>query len=166
MQGAYFLDFGVMDTLVAIGKLLVALACGAVIGWEREVHEKAAGLRTHMLVSAGSCLFAIVGLEVQSAFPGDDILRVVQGIIMGMGFLAGGVIFREGASVRGLTTAAGLWVLAAVGLTVGLGSFLLAFAATLLSFITISVLARVEKKAKAHAAASHQRDDPPPAPEH
>jgi len=154
MPKTYLLNFGALDTLIALGKLLVALACGAIIGWEREIHEKAAGLRTHMLVSAGSCLFAIVGLEVQSAFPGDDVLRVVQGIIMGMGFLAGGVIFREGASVRGLTTAAGLWVLAAIGLAVGLGSFLLAFVATVLSFVTISVLAKVEKKAKSHSGGS------------
>ena len=147
----YFPDFGVLDTLIAIGKLLIALACGAVIGLEREVHEKAAGLRTHMLVSAGSCLFVIVALEVHSMFPSSDVLRVVQGLIMGMGFLAGGVIFREGASIKGLTTAAGLWVLAAIGLSVGLGNFLLAFVATLLSFITISVLAKVEKRSKPHA---------------
>jgi len=158
MEKTYFLDFGLIDTLIAVGKLLVALACGAIIGWEREIHEKAAGLRTHMLVSAGSCLFAIVALEVQASFPNDDILRVVQGIIMGMGFLAGGVIFREGASVKGLTTAAGLWVLAAIGLTVGLGSFLLAFAATALCFITISVLARVEKKAKAMMASGQDKN--------
>jgi putative Mg2+ transporter-C (MgtC) family protein len=150
MSKTYILNFGALDTLIAVGKLLVALACGAVIGWEREVHEKAAGLRTHMLVSAGSCLFGIVGLEVQSVFPGDDVLRVVQGIVMGMGFLAGGVIFREGASVRGLTTAAGLWVLAAIGLTVGLGGFLLAFVATFLSFVTISLLGKLERKARSH----------------
>ncbi|UCF78309.1 MAG: MgtC/SapB family protein [Candidatus Eiseniibacteriota bacterium] len=138
----------VADTLVALGKLLVALACGAAIGWERERHEKAAGLRTHMLVSAGACLFAIVGLRIQATSPQADLLRIVQGALMGTGFLAGGVIFREGASVRGLTTAAGLWLLAAIGLTVGLGDFLLAFAATALSFVTISLLGRVERKAK------------------
>lgn len=158
MPRMYFLDSGVMETLIAVGKLLIALACGAVIGWEREVHEKAAGLRTHMLVSAGSCLFAIVGLEVHAAFPGSDVLRVVQGLIMGMGFLAGGVIFREGASVKGLTTAAGLWVLAAIGLAVGLGNFLLAFVATLLSFITISVLAKVERRAGTHADRGQHAD--------
>lgn len=141
---------GPVDTLVAFGKLLVALACGAAIGWERQIHEKAAGLRTHMLVCTGSCLFTILSLKIQSVTPGVDFLRSVQGIIMGIGFLAGGVIFREGALVRGLTTAAGLWVLAAIGVAVGLGDFLLAFLATLLCFVTISVLGKLERKAKTH----------------
>ena len=144
----------ILDTLIALGKLLVALACGAVVGLEREVHEKAAGLRTHMLVSAGSCLFAIVGLQIQAAFPEADLLRLVQGAIMGTGFLAGGVIFREGASVRGLTTAAGLWMLAAIGLVVGLGNFLLAFAATGISFVTISLLGKIERKGRARTEKS------------
>ncbi|MFH0777674.1 MAG: MgtC/SapB family protein [Candidatus Eisenbacteria bacterium] len=155
MESSSLIQAGLGDTLLAFGKLLVALACGAAIGWEREMHDKAAGLRTHMLVSAGSCLFVIVGMRIESRFPGTDLLRIVQGAIMGMGFLAGGVIFREGASVRGLTTAAGLWMLAAIGLAVGLGDFLLAFVATLLSFVTISVLGRIERKAKVRVA----RDD-------
>ncbi len=140
---------GFADTLIALGKLLVALACGAAIGWEREVHEKAAGLRTHMLVSAGACLFAIIGLDVQEGIPSTDFSRVVQGIVMGMGFLAAGVIFREGMLVRGLTTAAGLWVIAGIGLAVGMGDFPLAFVATVLSFVTISILGKAERKAKA-----------------
>jgi putative Mg2+ transporter-C (MgtC) family protein len=142
------LGTGIEDTLVAFLKLVVALACGAAIGWERERHEKAAGLRTHMLVSGGACLFAIVAIQIHAEFPQSDMLRVVQGALMGTGFLAGGVIFREGASVRGLTTAAGLWMLAAIGLAVGLGSFLLAFVATVLSFVTISLLGKIEPKVK------------------
>ncbi|KPJ60663.1 MAG: hypothetical protein AMJ46_05215 [Latescibacteria bacterium DG_63] len=142
------LGLDVYDALIALGKLVIALVFGAAIGWERERHEKAAGLRTHMLLSGGACLFAIVGIQVQAMFPQADLLRVVQGALMGTGFLAGGVIFREGASVRGLTTAAGLWMLAAIGLAVGLGAFVLAFIATVLSFITISLLGRVESKAK------------------
>ncbi len=144
----HLIGIGIEETLIAFLKLIVALACGAAIGWERERHEKAAGLRTHMLVSGGACLFAVVAIQIQAEFPQSDMLRVVQGALMGTGFLAGGVIFREGASVRGLTTAAGLWMLAAIGLAVGLGAFLLAFAATLLSFITISLLGRLELKAK------------------
>ncbi|MBN1505104.1 MAG: MgtC/SapB family protein [Candidatus Eisenbacteria bacterium] len=142
----------VLDTLIAMGKLLIALACGAVVGWEREIHEKAAGLRTHMLVSAGACLFAMLGLEFEQTGRPGDFLRVAQGIMMGIGFLAGGVIFKEGPLVRGLTTAAGLWVIAAIGLSVGMGDFALAFVATLLCFVTISVLGRAERRAKLHQA--------------
>jgi len=140
---------GASDTIIALGKLLVALACGAAIGWEREIHEKAAGLRTHMLVSAGACLFAMLGLDVQETLPSTDFSRVVQGIVMGMGFLAGGVIFKEGALVRGLTTAAGLWVMAGIGLAVGMGDFPMAFVATVLCFVTISILGKLERKARA-----------------
>jgi putative Mg2+ transporter-C (MgtC) family protein len=139
---------GIVDTLIAVAKIVVALVFGAAIGWERERHEKAAGLRTHMLVSGGACLFAVVGIRIQAAVPDTDLLRVVQGALMGTGFLAGGVIFREGASVYGLTTAAGLWMLAAIGLAVGLGEIILALAATVLSFITISLLGRVELKTR------------------
>jgi len=148
---------GTAGTLIALGKLLFALACGAAIGWEREIHEKAAGLRTHMLVSAGACLFAILGLEFEQGGQPADFLRVAQGIMMGVGFLAGGVIFREGQLVRGLTTAAGLWVIAAIGLSVGMGDFALAFIATLLCFVTISVLGKAERKAKLHQAGGREQ---------
>ncbi len=148
---------GTADTLIALGKLLIALACGASIGWEREIHEKAAGLRTHMLVSAGACLFAILGLEFQRSGQPADFLRVAQGIMMGVGFLAGGVIFKEGPLVRGLTTAAGLWVIAAIGLSVGMGDFALAFIATLLCFVTVSVLGKAERKAKMRQSGGQNR---------
>jgi len=157
MQESPIFFSGTADTLIASGKLLIALACGAAIGWEREIHEKAAGLRTHMLVSAGACLFAILGLEFQQVGQPADFLRVAQGIMMGVGFLAGGVIFREGQFVRGLTTAAGLWVIAAIGLAVGMGDFALAFVATVLSFVTISVLGKAERKAKMRQGGSQER---------
>jgi putative Mg2+ transporter-C (MgtC) family protein len=150
MQLTPVLFHGTADTLISLGKLLFALACGAAIGWEREIHEKAAGLRTHMLVSAGACLFAILGLEFLGEGRPADFLRVAQGIMMGVGFLAGGVIFREGPLVRGLTTAAGLWVIAAIGLAVGMGDFALALIATVLCFVVVSVLGKAERKAKLH----------------
>jgi len=150
---------GAADTLISLAKLLFALACGAAIGWEREMHEKAAGLRTHMLVSAGACLFAILGLEFLGEGRQADFLRVAQGIMMGVGFLSGGVIFREGPLVRGLTTAAGLWVIAAIGLSVGMGDFALAAIATVLCFVVVSVLAKAERRAKLHHAGGPEQTD-------
>jgi putative Mg2+ transporter-C (MgtC) family protein len=164
MQQSSIFFSGSEDMLVALAKLLFALACGAAIGWEREIHEKAAGLRTHMLVSAGACLFAILGLEYERGGRPADFLRVAQGIMMGVGFLAGGVIFREGTLVRGLTTAAGLWVIAAIGLSVGMGDFVLAFLATALCFVTISVLGKAEQKAKMHQAVSREHPGKEPEP--
>jgi len=125
-----------------LGRMAMAAACGAVVGWQRERHEKAAGLRTHMLLAIGACLFTLVALRVLP----NGIAPVMQGIVTGTGFLAGGVIFREGVSVRGLTTAVGLWLMGAVGLAVGVGEYFVAILATLLTFIILSVLQRVEQK--------------------
>ena len=126
-----------------IGRIVLAGICGAVVGWQRERHEKAAGLRTHILLAVGSCLFTLVALAIH----GDDITRIMQGIVTGTGFLGGGVIFREGASVRGLTTAVGLWVMGAVGMAVGTGQYFIAIVATVLVFLVLSALLWVEKRA-------------------
>jgi len=144
------------EYLTDIGRLVLAAACGAVVGVQREHLEKAAGLRTHMLLAIGACLFTLVVIKVH---PGD-ITRVMQGIVTGAGFLGGGVIFREGASVRGLTTAAGLWVMSAVGLAIGTGQYFIGILATLITFVILSVLLRVE----AHIRKSHAKEaakDPP-----
>jgi len=131
--------------LVAVFRLLVAALCGAVIGWEREVHEKGAGLRTHMLMSVGACLFALIALGMHRDFPRGDVLRVLQGMLLGVSFLAAGVIFMRRGSIHGLTTAAGLWVLTGIGLAAGLGYYFLAACATLLAAATIAWLKRFEK---------------------
>ncbi len=125
-------------------RLVVAGLFGALVGWEREAREKAAGLRTHVLVCLGSCLFSLVALRMNEDFRGVDIMRLVQGLVLAIGFMAGGVIFMRGGSVTGLTTAAGLWVLTAVGLAVGLGYYFLGAAGTLLAFLTISGMKRVD----------------------
>ena len=131
---------------VPIVRLLFAAICGALIGFEREKQKKAAGLRTHALVCIGACLFSLVGLELHSAVPHSDILRLLQGLLIGVGFIAGGVIFREGSSITGLTTATGLWVLAAVGMSIGIGEYYLAVVATILTFFILNVIARLEDK--------------------
>jgi len=108
------------DTLLRVA---VAAALGGAIGLERELDEKAAGLRTHMLVSVGSALFTLVGAYGFSEFPSGSVdpTRIAAQIVTGIGFLGAGVIFRQGFTIRGLTTAASLWLVAAVGMAAGAG---------------------------------------------
>jgi putative Mg2+ transporter-C (MgtC) family protein len=108
------------DTLLRVG---VAAALGGAIGLERELDEKAAGLRTHLLVSVGAALFTLVGAYGFAEFPRSSIdpSRIAAQIVTGIGFLGAGVIFRQGFAVRGLTTAASLWLVAAVGMAAGAG---------------------------------------------
>src|SRR6266516_1269438 len=104
-------------------RVVVAAALGGAIGLERELDEKAAGLRTHVLVSLGAALFTLVGAYGFSEFPRTslDPSRIAAQVVTGIGFLGAGVIFRQGFTIRGLTTAASLWLVAAVGLAAGAG---------------------------------------------
>jgi len=131
------------------GRLLLAAVCGAVIGWERESHEKAAGLRTHILLAIGACLFSLVALRMSEEPDKTDVMRLLQGMLVGTGFICGGAIFREGGSVRGLTTATGLWVMGAVGLAVGVGQYFLAILATVVTFIVMEFVRRAKHKSEA-----------------
>jgi putative Mg2+ transporter-C (MgtC) family protein len=108
------------DTLL---RVVAAAALGGAIGLERELDEKAAGLRTHLLVSLGAALFTLVGAYGFAEFPRSSIdpSRIAAQIVTGIGFLGAGVIFRQGFAVRGLTTAASLWLVAAVGMAAGAG---------------------------------------------
>jgi len=128
------------------GRLVLAAACGAVIGWEREAHEKAAGLRTHMLLAIGACLFALVALRMHEDVAQTDVMRLLQGMLIGTGFICGGAIFREGASVKGLTTATGLWVMGAVGLAAGVGQYFLAILTTVVTFVVMEFVRRAKHK--------------------
>jgi putative Mg2+ transporter-C (MgtC) family protein len=143
-------------------KLLVALIFGAIIGAEREYKSKAAGFRTVILIMVGSTLFTIVSQLIG----GDD--RVASNIVTGIGFLGAGSIFREGVNVKGMTTATTIWIAAAIGMTIGLGKFSLAFGSlvivmlVLLSFTWIQRL--IEKKNKVETYhitfdAKHTNDD-------
>lgn len=143
-------------------KLLVALIFGAIIGAEREYKSKAAGFRTVILIMVGSTLFTIVSQLIG----GDD--RVASNIVTGIGFLGAGSIFREGVNVKGMTTATTIWIAAAIGMTIGLGKFNLAFGSlvivmlVLLSFTWIQRL--IEKKNKVETYhitfdAKHTNDD-------
>ena len=123
------------------GLLLLAWALGGLIGWQREARGRAAGLRTHVLVCVGSCLVTLV------SFGGmGDPGRIAAQIVTGIGFLGAGVILRRGMSVRGLTTAATIWVVAGVGIAVGAGGRFAALAAvaTALVLITLTLVTRLE----------------------
>ncbi|MEE9500086.1 MAG: MgtC/SapB family protein [Candidatus Omnitrophota bacterium] len=133
-----------MDLNIIILRLFIAVVCGTVIGLEREMRDKAAGLRTHILVCLGACLFGMLGLALVVEYRGADILRLAQGLLVGIGFLGGGVIVREGASIRGLTTAAGIWVMGAIGLAVGVGYYQIALVGTIFGFLTITLFSRIE----------------------
>jgi putative Mg2+ transporter-C (MgtC) family protein len=120
-------------TLELFLSLLLAVALGGVVGIEREKAHRPAGLRTHMLVSLGSCLFTIVSLNF-SAQPA----QVAGGIVAGIGFIGAGTIWAEHDKVTGITTAASLWATAAIGLTTGIGDYPLAVAVTALVFIILA----------------------------
>ncbi|MEM2154905.1 MAG: MgtC/SapB family protein [Nitrososphaeria archaeon] len=113
--------------------LLMSIVFGAIIGLEREITHKPAGLRTHMLVCLGSCIFTIVSLRF-----GMDPARVAAGIVTGIGFIGAGTIIAEQGKVVGITTAASLWVTAAIGLTIGIGEYLLSAVSTLLVFLILT----------------------------
>jgi len=120
-------------TIESVLSLILAIVLGAVVGIEREITHKPAGLRTHMLVSLGSCLFTIVSLQEFSIDPA----RIAAGIVTGIGFIGAGTIIAEQDKVVGITTAASLWATAAIGLVVGAGNYLLAITATLLVFLVL-----------------------------
>ena len=133
------------DELVIVGRLSGALVIGAMIGFERTFHGRPAGFRTHALVCLASALLMLVTvyqLHWMTEVPLDTIradpTRMAQGIMTGIGFLGAGVIFKEGLTVRGLTTAASIWITAAIGILVGIGFW---YAAILGAAATLIVLA-------------------------
>lgn len=133
-----------MDLKTIALRLFIALMCGAVVGIEREIRDKAAGLRTHILVCLGACLFGMLGLVLTSSHSDADILRLAQGLLIGVGFLGAGVIAREGDSIKGLTTAAGIWVMGAIGLATGVGEYKLALVGTLFCVLTLALFGGIE----------------------
>ncbi|WP_026842026.1 MgtC/SapB family protein [Citrifermentans bremense] len=135
-------------------RLLLASILGGLIGLEREVHGRPAGFRTHLLVSLGSCLFCLTSIEVYQIYGnfsgmvpvGIDPGRIAAQVVTGIGFLGAGAIIRERASIRGLTTAACLWVAAGLGIACGLGLFKMAIVVTAIALINLLLLKQVEKR--------------------
>ena len=116
-------------------RLILSVVFGGLIGLEREVVHRPAGLRTHMLVSLGSALFVLVTLETLP----NEAARIIAGIATGVGFLGAGTIFKAKTEVHGLTTAASIWAVAAVGLAVGLGYYFMTIIAVVLILIVLQL---------------------------
>lgn len=141
-------------------RLLVASVLGGLIGYERESKGKAAGLRTHMLVSLGAALFVLA--PAMSEMEVADMSRVLQGVIAGIGFLGAGAIIKSRGSndVKGLTTAASIWFTAAVGITAGLGREMLALVSTLFALFILIVLSRTEARLERQKEEDDQASPP------
>jgi putative Mg2+ transporter-C (MgtC) family protein len=126
-----------------VAQVLLAGILGMLIGFDRERRHREAGLRTMTLIAMGSCLFTALSMV---AFPGADSARVASQIIPGMGFLGAGAIIKDGRSVTGLTTAATMWVTAAVGMAVGTGNWFVGIGMTVIIWFVLVVLQRFKSK--------------------
>ncbi len=165
--GSEFSDVTDLGQVVRIVvRLLLALGLGFVLGYERESQGKAAGVRTHMLVAMGSALFVL--LPQQMGIQPADLSRVVQGLVAGVGFLCAGTILKSEARgaehVHGLTTAAGLWLTAAIGMACGIGREVTAIIATLLALVVFTLVPHLlpaeDKKPRDADAADKYQDKP------
>lgn len=139
-------------------RLISAVLLGSIIGYERERAGKAAGLRTHILVMLGTCLFVLACSA--SGMNSDGLSRVIQGIVTGIGFLGAGSILKlnEERNIQGLTTAAGVWMTAAIGVTIGLGEIGLASLGTILTVIVLAILGQIDYKAEKNQAADFEEN--------
>ncbi len=141
-----------LDRADVVVHLAAALVAGAAIGIERTLHGRPAGFRTHALVCVSSSLLLLLTVGQPSWFPGAgdvvrmDPTRMAQGIMTGIGFLGAGVIFKEGLTVRGLTTAASIWITSAIGILMGAGLYFPATVATVLTLFVLSAFRRIEAK--------------------
>ena len=139
-------------TIVTFGKLLLAMLLGGLIGTERAVVAKQpAGTRTFGLVALGACLFVVTGLYVDGIYLGIlsfDPMHIAASVVTGIGFIGAGLIIFRGESVHGITTAAGLWIAAAVGVATGFGMYAVSFFATVLTLIMFTGMWYIERKFK------------------
>jgi putative Mg2+ transporter-C (MgtC) family protein len=157
------------DDLVIIGRVVGALLVGALIGFERSFHGRPAGFRTHSLVCIASAILMIVTVYQNQwmTLVGHDAIRtdptrMAQGIMTGIGFLGAGVIFKEGLTVRGLTTAASIWITSAIGILVGIGFWFAALVGTVATLIVLALFrvaeARLPSEFYAHHMLRFERD--------
>jgi putative Mg2+ transporter-C (MgtC) family protein len=138
-----------MSDKQVIIRLILSILLSGFIGLERQIHRRTAGLRTHILVCLGSCLIMLTSLYVFDIYKDKvplDPVRIAAGVITGIGFLCAGTIIRYGEAVKGLTTAASLWVVAAIGLAVGCGFYSGAVISAILTLITLLFLRYIEGK--------------------
>lgn len=145
--------FVVISFDVAVLRLSAALILGAVIGWEREAAHKGAGLRTHILISIAACLFMLLAFELVGIFERyegieADPLGLIGAVTSGVAFLAAGSIILSGGKLQGVTTGAGMWLAGAIGLACGIGRLPLAVIATILAWIVLWAIARIQPASK------------------
>jgi len=138
-------------------RLLLATVFGAAIGLEREYRQKPAGLRTNILIAVGSALFTLI--SIQLAHDGGTPDRVAAQIVTGVGFLGGGAILRSRTGVHGMTTAATIWVNAAIGMAAGAGALLMASAATAITLVVLVVLPPIEEYFEKREGFPHARSE-------
>lgn len=132
--------------LESILKIFIAVLVGGLIGLERESSKRPAGLRTHILVCVASTMVMDINLMIAQQYITADPMRLGAQVISGMGFLGAGTIIKEGPTVKGLTTAAGLWAVACLGLVIGAGFYLMALFAALVMLITLKTFSQLEDK--------------------
>ena len=134
------------QTVRVLVRLIAALLAGGVIGLQREATGKAAGLRTHMLVCAGTTLFILAAVDI--GMEQDAMSRVIQGLATGIGFLGAGAILKleSREQIKGLTTASGIWMTAALGVTIGVGQLGTAAIGTLLAWFVLAVLVKIDRR--------------------
>ena len=140
------LSISYMD-LEIVFRVLVAVVLGGIVGYERERSRKPAGLRTHIFVSMGACLFTVASFYLlpENISGSYDATRIAAGVVAGISFIGAGSIIALKGDVKGLTTAASLWVVSAIGLILGLGNYLLPLIATIISFFLLR-LGDIEKR--------------------
>ena len=148
----FFNHYFVMD-ITYLEALIISLIGGFIIGAERELTNKSAGLRTHILVCMGACVFTLLSLygfpphanPVGGASVGDP-ARIAAQIVTGIGFIGGGTVLRQGLTIQGLTTAATLWICAAIGMAAGCGKFSLSIATTIIAILALVLIRVVERR--------------------
>lgn len=157
-----FSDLADVTQITRVGvRLLVAIALGAVLGYERETKGMAAGLRTHMLVALGAALFVLV--PAQAGMSLSDLSRVLQGVIAGIGFLGAGAIIKlsQDREIRGLTTAASVWLTAAIGIAAGMGRETTAILSAALALFILMLSHRKSRKVRRRSAENILSSEPP-----
>ncbi|SIO33232.1 putative Mg2+ transporter-C (MgtC) family protein [Rhodovulum sp. ES.010] len=142
--------FGDLPAAIAVLRLTAATVLGGLIGLEREVRDKPAGLRTHMLIALAACLFTLIAFQLMEGLDHEtpalrvDPLRLIEAVTAGVAFLAAGAIIVNRGSVRGLTTGAGMWLAGAIGLACGAGNLPLAALATAVALVVLGLLRFLE----------------------
>lgn len=126
--------------------LTLAFFLGGIVGWFRELEGKTAGMRTHILVCVGSALFMIVSYKMMILGNNGDPSRIVAGVVTGIGFLGAGCIVQSGSGVKGVTTAASIWITAAIGIAAGAGFYTEALMVVFLTVVALELLRQVEKR--------------------